>query len=81
MGEKLTFSAILWKEGKLQIAWCPELDIASQGKKVEEALANLHEAIDLYLEDEDAKIPTNKSPILTTLSVETHAKAEACIRN
>jgi hypothetical protein len=31
MGEKLTFSAILWKEGKLQIAWCPELDIASQG--------------------------------------------------
>jgi len=43
MGEKLTFSAILWKEGKLQIAWCPELDIASQGKKVEEALANLHQ--------------------------------------
>ena len=61
MGEKLTFSAILWKEGKLQIAWCPELDIASQGKGVEEALANLHEAIDLYLEDEDAKIPTSRS--------------------
>ncbi len=81
MGEKLTFSAILWKEGKLQIAWCPELDIASQGKKVEEALTNLREAIDLYLEDEDAKIPTNRSPILTTLSVETHAKAETCIRN
>ena len=81
MSEKLTFSAILWKEGKLQIAWCPELDIASQGKKVEEALANLHEAIDLYLEDNDAKIPPNKSPILTTLSVETHAKTEACIRN
>ena len=81
MGEKLTFSAILWKEGKLQIAWCPELDIASQGKNVEEALANLREAIDLYLEDEDAKIPTNRSPILTTLSVETHAKAETCIRH
>jgi predicted RNase H-like HicB family nuclease len=81
MGEKLTFSAILWTEGKLQIAWCPEIDIASQGTKVEEALANLREAIDLYLEDEDAKIPTNRSPILTTLSVETHAKAEACIRN
>jgi len=81
MGEKLTFSAILWKEGKLQIAWCPELDIASQGKGVEEALANLHEAIDLYLEDEDAKIPTSRSPILTTLSVETRAKAETCIRH
>ena len=33
MGEKLAFSAILWKEGKLQIAWSAELDVASQGKK------------------------------------------------
>jgi predicted RNase H-like HicB family nuclease len=80
MSETLTFSAILWKEGKLQIAWCPELDIASQGKKIEEALSNLREAVELYLEDDDAKIPTNKSPILTTLSVESHAKAETCIR-
>ncbi len=79
MGEKLTFSVILWTEGKLQIAWCPELDIASQGKKVEEAISNLREAIDLYLEDEDAKIPTSRSPILTTLIVETHAKVETCI--
>jgi hypothetical protein len=37
MGEKFTLSAILWQEGKMQIVWCPELDIASQGKKVEEA--------------------------------------------
>ena len=80
MSETLTFSAMLWKEGKLQIAWCPELDIASQGKTVEVALSNLREAVELYLEDEDAKIPTSKSPILTTLSVETHAKAETCIR-
>ncbi len=62
------------------IAWSPELDIASQGKNVEEALSNLREAIELYLEDEDAKIPTSKSAILTTLSVETHAKTETCIR-
>jgi predicted RNase H-like HicB family nuclease len=81
MTENITFSAILWKEGKLQIAWSPELDIASQGKNVEEAIGNLREAIELYLEDEDAKIPTSKSPILTTLSVETHAKAETCFRS
>ena len=79
MTESVTFSAILWQEGKLQVAWSPELDIASQGKNVEEALSNLQEAIELHLEDEDAKIPTSKSPILTTLSVETHAKAETCI--
>ena len=74
--ENTTFSAIIWKEGKLQIAWCPELDIASQGKNVENSLSNLREAIELYLEDEDAKIPTDRSPILTTLSVKTQAKAE-----
>jgi predicted RNase H-like HicB family nuclease len=80
MTASITFSAILWTEGKLQIAWSPELDIASQGKNVEDALGNLREAIELYLEDEDAKIPVDRSPILTTLSVETHAKTEACIR-
>jgi predicted RNase H-like HicB family nuclease len=41
---------------------------------VEDALANLREAIDLYLEAEDVKIPTDRSLILTTLSVETHEK-------
>ena len=55
MTESVTFSAVLWKEGKLQIAWSPELDIASQGKNVEDVLSNLREAIELYLEDEDAK--------------------------
>jgi predicted RNase H-like HicB family nuclease len=48
MTEKTTFSAILWKEGKLQIAWSPALDIASQGKNVEDALSNLQAAIELY---------------------------------
>ncbi len=81
MTESVTFSAVLWKEGKLQVAWSPELDIASQGKNVEDALSNLREAIELYLEDEDAKIPADRSAILTTLSVEMHAKAEATVRS
>jgi len=57
MGEKLTFSSVVWMEEDLYVAWCPDLDIASQGKSVEEALSNLREAIELYLEDEDAVIP------------------------
>lgn len=80
MTETITFSAIAWKEGKMHIAWTPELDITSQGKNVEEALTNLREAIELYLEDEDAQIPASKTPILTTLSVSTHAKTETCLR-
>ena len=31
-------------------AWCPDLDVASQGDTVEEAIANIKEAIELYLE-------------------------------
>ena len=80
MTQSVTFSAVLWKEDQLQIAWSPELDIASQGKTVEDALNKLREAIELYLEDEDAKIPTNQSAILTTLNVETHAQTKTSIR-
>jgi predicted RNase H-like HicB family nuclease len=71
---------VLWKEGKTHIAWSPALDIASQGKNVEEALGNLREAIELYLEDEDAKIPVDRSAILTTLSVDMHAQTETSLR-
>ena len=37
--------------------WHPEMDIASQSKTVEEAVANLKEAVELYLEDEDIQMP------------------------
>jgi predicted RNase H-like HicB family nuclease len=32
--------------------------VASQGKSVEEALSNLKEALELYLEDEDIEKPS-----------------------
>ena len=31
-------------------AWCPDLDVASQGDTVEEAIANIKEAIELHVE-------------------------------
>jgi predicted RNase H-like HicB family nuclease len=48
-----TFTAILEKEGDLYVALCPELDVASQGTTVEEATANLKEAVELFLECAD----------------------------
>jgi predicted RNase H-like HicB family nuclease len=51
--DKGTFTAILEKEGDLFVALCPELDIASQGVTVEEATANLKEAVELFLECAD----------------------------
>ena len=45
-----TFSALLQREGDGYVAICPELDVASQGGTVEEARANLREAVELFLE-------------------------------
>ncbi len=48
-----SFTAVLEKEGDLYVALCPELDVASQGATVEEAIANLKEAVELFLECAD----------------------------
>lgn len=49
-----SYTAILEKEGDMYVALCPELDVASQGVTVEEATANLKEAVQLFLECADA---------------------------
>ena len=46
-----TFTAVLHKEGNLYVAQCPEVGTASQGQTLEEALANLKEAAEVYLEE------------------------------
>ena len=43
-------TAIIEKEDEGFVALCPELDIASQGTSVEEARANLVEALTLFFE-------------------------------
>lgn len=47
------FTAVIEREGDGYVALCPEFDIASQGETVEEAKANLIEAIELFLETAD----------------------------
>lgn len=49
--EKKTFTAVLHKEENMYVAECPEIGVASQGYTIEEALANLKEATELYLEE------------------------------
>jgi predicted RNase H-like HicB family nuclease len=46
-----TFAAVLRKERDLYVAECPEVGTVSQGRTVEEAIANLKEATELYLEE------------------------------
>ena len=50
-----SYTAIVEKEGNLYVALCPELDVASQGATVEEATANLKEAVELFLECADSE--------------------------
>jgi len=45
-----SFTAVIEKEGSEFVALCPELDVASQGETIESAMANLREAVELFLE-------------------------------
>jgi len=66
-----TFTAIIHKEDDLYVAECPEVGTASQGTSIEEAVSNLSEATELYLE-EFAYTPASH-PVLTTFEVPAHA--------
>lgn len=46
-----TLSAVLHKEDDMYVAECPEVGTVSQGYSIEEALLNLKEATELYLEE------------------------------
>lgn len=45
------FTAILNKEEDMYVAKCPKVGTVSQGFSIEEALKNLGEATELYLEE------------------------------
>ncbi len=45
-----SLTAILTREGDGFVALCPEIDVASQGGSVEEAKANLREAVELFFD-------------------------------
>lgn len=45
-----TFTASISQEGEVFIAQCLEVDVASQGKSEDDAINNLKEALELYLE-------------------------------
>lgn len=49
--ENRIFSAVLTREEDMFVALCPEIGTVSQGHSVKEALANLKEATELYLDE------------------------------
>jgi len=64
-------TAVLYKEEDLYVAECPEVGTVSQGYTVEEAIANLKEATELYMEEFPS--PEMVRPLLTTFEVAVNA--------
>ena len=58
------FTAVIQKEENWYVAECPEVGTVSQGESIEEAIANLKEATELYLEE--FGIAVTSRPILAT---------------
>ncbi|MCG8641097.1 MAG: type II toxin-antitoxin system HicB family antitoxin [Desulfobacterales bacterium] len=65
------FTAVVQKENTLYVAYCPEMGTASQGETIEEAIKNLQESTELYLEE----FPMDQvnRPLMTTFEVPAHA--------
>ena len=48
---QVVYQSVVYQEGKYYVAQCLNVDISSFGESEQEALANLQEALELYLED------------------------------
>jgi len=55
----MLFSAIIHKEDDIYVAECSEVGTVSQGYTIEEALENLKESTELYLEEFPMKKPVS----------------------
>jgi len=69
-----TFTSVVYREEDVYVAECPEVGTASQGETIEEALSNLKEATELYLEE--FPIPETCPRLITTFELERQLQQE-----
>ncbi len=76
----LSYTAIIQK-GKLKyVALCPELDVASQGNSIEQAIKNLKEAVELYIEEMGEPAKYSGEKIIVNFEVKKHGKTARPVR-
>lgn len=66
-------TAILTREDGGFVALCPEVDVASQGATVEEAKANLKEAVELFFEcasEDEVQQRMSSESFISTMEVQ-----------
>ncbi|HPC80398.1 MAG: type II toxin-antitoxin system HicB family antitoxin [Candidatus Methanofastidiosa archaeon] len=68
----MMLSAVIFKEEDMYVAECLEIGTVSQGYTIDEALSNLKEATELYLDEFPLKKHSN--PLLNTFEVTLNAK-------
>jgi len=69
--KSIEFKSVVYREGKYYVAQCLNIDVSSFGKSEAEALANLKEALELYLEDNTLhKDQMVENPKLKTLHLQ-----------
>ncbi len=61
-------TAVIQQEDDWYVSKCLENDVASQGKTLDEAMANLKEALALYFED-CIDAPMTKKTFITTMEI------------
>jgi predicted RNase H-like HicB family nuclease len=69
----MILTAVIHKEEDTYVAECPEVGTASQGKTIDEAVYNLKEATELYLDE--FPLTGNSPALLTTFEVSKVANA------
>ena len=62
-----TYTAVVHHEDQWYVAECPEVGVVSQGTTIEEAVLNLKEATELYLEEFPP--PPPQRAVITTFDV------------
>lgn len=55
MKQAVVYQSVVYREGKYYVAQCLNVDVSSFGETEQEALTNLQEALELYLEDAPSK--------------------------
>ena len=64
----MRFTVAITREDEWYVARCLEVEVTSQGKSVEEARANVKEALELYFEDQP--LPSEvEPPIIASLDL------------
>ncbi|MCD6300649.1 MAG: type II toxin-antitoxin system HicB family antitoxin [Staphylothermus sp.] len=73
MSGEVEITVFVWREGKWYVVYEPTSGVSSQGRTVDEALENIREALELYLEEKQDIYLIDRA-MITKLKIELSQK-------